>query len=247
MGLETIIYISLVFLLAGTIKGIIGFGLPTVSLAIATAIVGLKDAMVLVLIPSLVTNLFQASIGGQFVNLLTRTWSLLLMLCCFTWFSTSFLVGKTSVSLTVVLGALLFFYGLVSLWKPQTKKPGRHEVWLSPVIGALTGVFTGLCGTFVFPSALYLQSLRIDKDQLVQGMGICFSLATISLGISLGLRGLISIDLSLISIGIVVPAFVGMLVGRIIRMQLNEEIFKKIFFSGLLLMGIWMVIGGIQI
>ncbi|MEM6623442.1 MAG: hypothetical protein AAF674_14530 [Pseudomonadota bacterium] len=63
------------FLLAGTVKGVIGLGLPTISLAILTATLDLKTAMALMLVPSAVTNLWQGAVGGQAVALLRANWA----------------------------------------------------------------------------------------------------------------------------------------------------------------------------
>ena len=62
---ETVAVAALTFFVAGFVKGVIGLGLPTISLAALTATLGLHPAMVLVLAPSLATNLLQATSGGQ--------------------------------------------------------------------------------------------------------------------------------------------------------------------------------------
>ena len=68
----TLLIIGATFLLAGTVKGVIGLGLPTVSLALLTTTLGLQPAMALLLAPSLVTNLWQAVSGGQGRTILAR-------------------------------------------------------------------------------------------------------------------------------------------------------------------------------
>ena len=64
--------VAATFLLAGAVKGVIGMGLPTVSLAILTATVGLHAAMALMVVPSFVTNLWQAMVGGHGRAILAR-------------------------------------------------------------------------------------------------------------------------------------------------------------------------------
>ena len=54
----TIAAIASTFLLAGTVKGVIGLGLPTVSLAILTVLIDIPSAMALLLLPYFVTNFF---------------------------------------------------------------------------------------------------------------------------------------------------------------------------------------------
>ena len=68
MGMQdpvTLTVVALTFLLAGLVKGVIGLGLPTISLALLTAALGLPQAMALLLVPSFVTNLWQAVAGGK--------------------------------------------------------------------------------------------------------------------------------------------------------------------------------------
>ena len=67
-----LIAVALTFLLAGAVKGIIGMGLPTVSLALLTIVVGLPQAMALLLVPSFVTNVWQGLSGGHGRAILRR-------------------------------------------------------------------------------------------------------------------------------------------------------------------------------
>ena len=57
--------ISATFIIAGGVKGVIGLGLPTVSLGLLTATLDLPTAMSQMIAPSLVTNLYQATAGGH--------------------------------------------------------------------------------------------------------------------------------------------------------------------------------------
>ena len=70
----TILAIAAAFLIAGTVKGVIGLGLPTVSLALLAVLIDLPTAMALLLVPSFVTNLWQAMVGGNGGAILRRFW-----------------------------------------------------------------------------------------------------------------------------------------------------------------------------
>src|SRR3546814_20989055 len=60
------------FLLGGAVKGVVGFGLPTVSLALLTVAFGLPQAMALMLAPAFVSNVWQAFSGGGTLGVLRR-------------------------------------------------------------------------------------------------------------------------------------------------------------------------------
>ena len=55
-AVEIYLITGLVFLLAGTVKGVVGFGLPLVSITLLTPFYGLVDAIAIMLLPSVVTN-----------------------------------------------------------------------------------------------------------------------------------------------------------------------------------------------
>ena len=63
LSVELIIYVTLVYILAGFVKGVVGVGLPTISLGLLAVVLGLKDALLMLLVPSLITNLVQALTG----------------------------------------------------------------------------------------------------------------------------------------------------------------------------------------
>ena len=70
--ISTIIVILGTFLIGGLVKGVIGWGLPSISLAILTVFTNLPTSIVLMLAPSLVTNIWQATMGGKFSKILLR-------------------------------------------------------------------------------------------------------------------------------------------------------------------------------
>ena len=96
-------------------------------------------------------------------------------------------------------------------------------------MGGLTGVTTGLTGTFVVPGVLYLQRMELNRNALVQAMGLSGSVATISLGVSLGGRGMLSNELLFTSGAMVIPALMGMAFGNMVRSKINEVLFRKLF------------------
>jgi hypothetical protein len=85
LDLVSMAAIGTAFLLAGTVKGVIGLGLPTVSLGLLTVALDLPTAMALLVVPSFVTNLWQATSGGNGAVILLRIWPFLLMATTTVW------------------------------------------------------------------------------------------------------------------------------------------------------------------
>ena len=239
MNFDVVVLVALVFVFAGGIKGLIGFGLPTVSIAILAAFLGLIEAMTLMLLPSLITNLLQGLVGGHLIRLIRRCWSLFILGAVFTWLTSSLLSTWDPATFLVILGVVITVYGLSSLWSFQLPSPGTGEPWISPIVGMLSGGITGLTGVFVVPSIGYLQALRMDRDELIQAMGLWFTIATLSLAFSLKEHGLLSDELGWLSLMAVLPALLGMWIGRILRPRLSEAAFRRLFFAGLTLLGVY--------
>ncbi len=242
---ETLALILAVFLLAGLVKGIVGLGLPPVALGLLTVFLGLKDAIVLVVVPSLATNLWQALAGGALLAIGRRLWSLLAFACVGIWFGTGLLAQSDGRLLAGLLGLLLSIYAVTALASPQLRVPEAWEPWLSPPIGAISGFFTGLTGSFTFPGIAYVQALGFPRDRLIQAMGIVFLTSTITLGLGLADNGLLTRDLGIASLAAMIPAFLGLLAGIRMRRRIPEDYFRRILLGALLVLGVYIGINAL--
>jgi len=245
-ALDSMVIVALTFLLAGSVKGVTGLGLPSVSLALLTATLGLKAAMAILIVPSFVTNVWQAAVGGYLVAILRRIWSLLLSICVATWFGVGILAKANADLLAGLLGLVLCTYALLGLVRIDPASPGRLEPWLSPVVGTVSGVLNGMTGSFVVPGVLYLQSLGFPRDGFIQSMGVLFTTAAIALGFALHDQQLFSRELAILSVGAVIPALVGMTVGQVLRQRLSEQMFRNIFFAVLLVLGAYIILSALR-
>ncbi|MEQ8654803.1 MAG: TSUP family transporter [Kiloniellales bacterium] len=240
---ETLLMLAAIFLLAGGVKGVVGLGLPTVSLALMTLSFGLPTAMALLLLPSLVTNLWQAFAGAHLFAVLKRIWPLLLLATLLIPLGGLLLRGDDLTLLTALLGVSLVLYGGLGLMQARLTLSRRQEAWAGPLVGAANGVLTGMTGSFVVPGVLYLQSIGLQRDALIQAMGLLFTLSTLGLGVSLGGLDLLSEDLMLLSAFAVVPALAGMRLGQALRQRISEVLFRRLLFVSLLILGVGLMLG----
>ena len=233
----TLAIVAAVFLLAGVVKGVIGLGLPTVSLALLTVAFDLPSAMALLLVPSFVTNLWQALAGGETLALLRRLWPFLLAATVTVWIGAVALQAVEFALLSALLGLLLIVYAGTGLAGVAPRVSPAQEPWAGPLTGVVNGVLTGTTGSFVVPGVLYLQSLGLPRDRLIQAMGLLFTLSTLALAAALGGSGLLGAELGLLSAAALLPALLGMALGQAIRRRLPEARFRRVFFLALMLLG----------
>ena len=173
--------VAMVFALAGCIKGVVGLGLPTVSMALLALLVVPAEAAALLIVPSLVTNLWQLRPFAALGPLLRRLGGMQLGICAGTWLGAWLLGAPAGAWSRAMLGMALIAYGVWGLMGARLSVPARAEAWLSPWVGLITGWVTAATGVFVVPAVPYLQALGLHRDTLVQAMGLCFTVSTLAL------------------------------------------------------------------
>lgn len=238
----TLVVILAVYLLAGFVKGVVGMGMPLVSVGLLTTIVGLQPAVALLVVPALLTNFWQGFSGQNTARLFRRFWPLFILTMIFTWPGTIALKHVEVRYLSGLLGALLILYTALSLMRVTFNVPPQWEGPLNPVIGAVSGVLAGMAGAFAVPGVVYLQSTRLSREELVQAMGMIFSLAAIGMSVSLSGQNLLSVQLGLVSAFAVVPAVAGMAIGTRIRKRTSEKSFRRLFLIALGVLGVYIAV-----
>jgi uncharacterized membrane protein YfcA len=235
--LSTLVITGLAFLLAGFVKGVIGLGLPTVAIGLLGLVMPPAQAAALLVLPSLVTNVWQLAAGPRFAALLRRLWPMLAGVCVGTWAGAGLLSDDSAGQATTALGAALVLYALVGLAAIRFSVPARLEPWLSPLIGAATGLVTAATGVFVIPAVPYLQALGLQKEDLVQALGLSFTVSTVALAFNLAQAGFLQVSLAGVSLLALACALAGMVLGQWLRMRIRPAVFQRCFFLGLLALG----------
>lgn len=229
--------VALVFVLAGLVKGVTGMGLPTVAMGLLGALMSPLAAAALLIAPSFVTNVWQLLAGPRFGALVRRLWPMMAGVFLATIAGGSVLAGGNARLTTAALGAALVLYAAHALLARPLRVPPRAEPWLSPLVGVATGLVTGGTGVFVIPAVPYLQALGLEKDDLVQALGLSFTISTLALAVGLGARGAIAPPDLAASALAVAPALAGMALGGAVRARLSPARFRRWFLLFLLLLG----------
>jgi uncharacterized membrane protein YfcA len=231
-------------LLAGFIKGVIGSGLPTISIGILSLVMPIPQAAALIVLPSLTTNVWQ-SLGRHLLPLLGRLWGMLAGICVGAYLGAGLMTGVYSQWAQVWLGVMLSIYAALGLIKFHYRLDRRHEWWLAPPVGVATGFIAAGTGIFVIPSGPYLQAIGLRKDELVQALGITYTISTVALAGIVAHAGLIQPELLTPSLLALAGALIGMFIGQKVLAKLPEQTFRTMFFAGLLLLGLHQAVRGL--
>lgn len=232
-----LVFAFLIFLLAGVVKGVIGLGLPTVAMGLLSLVMMPAQAASLLIVPSLVTNVWQLAAGPRFGALARRLWPMMAGIVAGSWAGAGLMTGDTADEATIGLGVALMLYAGLGLLAVRFSVPATSEPWLAPVIGAVTGLVTAATGVFMLPAVPYLQALHLPKDDLVQALGLSFTVSTLALALTLSRDGAFAFSAAGASLLALLPALAGMALGQWIRGRVSEKTFRLCFFVGLLALG----------
>jgi uncharacterized protein len=232
---------AIAFLIAGLVKGVIGLGLPTVAIGLLGLVMPPAEAAALLVVPSLVTNVWQLAAGPGFMTLLLRLWPMLLGICIGTWGATAagagLMAGGEADHAAGALGVALLVYACFGLSRARFRVPHRVETRFSLLVGVVTGAVTAATGVFVIPAVPWLQALDLRRDDLVQALGLSFLTSTIAMTAGLTEGGAFNTSMVGLSLLALIPALAGMALGQWVRTRAQPETFRRCFFLGLLALG----------
>jgi uncharacterized protein len=239
-----LVVVAVAFLLAGLVKGVTGLALPTVGVGLLSLAMPPAHAAALIVVPALITNVWQMMSGPGLGSLVRRLWPMQLGICLGTWASAILIAGSETAFASAALGIALIAYaafGLMNVRVPHV--PAWVEWWLGAFVGGATGFISAATGVFVIPAVPYLQALGLERDEFMQALGLSFTVATIALAWSLASGGTLNLGTGLYSLLALVPALAGMIAGQHLLRVMRPETFRRWFFSGLALLGAHLVIG----
>jgi uncharacterized membrane protein YfcA len=244
IGPALTVLVIFTFLVAGAVKGVIGLGLPTIAMGLLGLAMPPAQAAALLIVPSTLTNLWQLASGGHLLVLLRRLGGMLLMIFVGTLLGSVWLGIDSGPWAAHALGGALLVYALYGLAGPGLRVAPAWEKWLGPLCGLLTGVVTAATGVFVMPAVPYLQGLGLDRDQMVQALGLSFTVSTLALAVGLAGQDALGGPALGASLLMLAPALLGLFAGQWLRGRISAALFKRCFFIGLALLGAHLLING---
>jgi uncharacterized membrane protein YfcA len=235
-----LLLIAAAFLLAGFIKGVIGLGLPTVSMGLLAVTMQPSHALAIVIVPAIVTNIWQTFVGRYLRDIIRRLWPLMAGTVVGIRLNAGMLTGPYARYGTIVLGVLLVINAVIGLSKFSFSVARADEKWIGGIVGLITGVVSAATGVQVIPSMPFMQAIGMEKDELVQALGVFFTVATLALAFNLTSAGLLSASTALPGAVAMASAFAGMFIGQAVRSRMQPEAFRRWFLIAMILLGLYL-------
>jgi uncharacterized membrane protein YfcA len=240
MSEPLLFFIAAALLLAGFVKGVVGLGLPTVSIGLLAVTMQPSRAIAIVIVPAIVTNIWQTFAGPHLRDIIRRLWPLMAGTVIGIWLNGGMLSGPYARYGGVVLGVLLVIYAIVGLSKFNFSVARSNEKWIGGIVGLVTGMVSAATGVQVVPSMPFMQAIGMEKDELVQALGVFFTVATLALAFTLTSAGLLSASTALPGAVAMASAFAGMFIGQVVRSRMQPEAFRRWFLIAMILLGLYL-------
>lgn len=242
---ETLIFGGVVLLAAGSIKGFVGLGLPTIAMALLTLRLDPRAAVSLVLLPMLLSNLWQMTRGPHLGRILRTYWRFALVLGL----SVAGTVwASQSVSdrwLRLLLGIAVLAFSVLSYRKMVPDMPETMGAPHETVFAAITGIVGGLTAAWAVPLVIYLSGKRVSPQEFVQTLGFLISVGSGPLLLAYLLAGHTGSAELTLSAALVVPTLLGFSLGEYVRARVDPEIFKTALLCVFAVLGASLIYGAL--
>ena len=241
---NTLILLSLIFLLGGLVKGVVGFGLPTIGIGLGAMLVDIPTAMLLIAVPTILSNGWQIAANGDVFKTARRLWVFLLASVALVPAGIALVIWIPEWPYERLLGLVIVVYSLWSIRGKDWHLPNPTSRTAAVLFGGINAFITGLTGCFSVPGVMYLRGLGLSKTELLCAMGWLYLLSALAMGGSLALFGHSTAQLSGWSVAACLPVGVGLLIGTLIQRRLSEVFFRKVFLMAFAVIGFVLLVWG---
>ncbi|PIQ96707.1 MAG: hypothetical protein COV67_08090 [Nitrospinae bacterium CG11_big_fil_rev_8_21_14_0_20_56_8] len=239
---DIVFWLTLSIFLGGLAKGVSGVAMPIVTLAIALNFVDGQTGLALVILPIVLSNIWQVSGNGSFMQPIKRFWALGVVFLCALYAGSQFVTLVAPWVLIAMTGASAVIFSGSQLYRPNAKPLSpRAEKIIGPVAGLIAGIMGGMTSIWGPPIMMFLFMLKLDKDLWVRSVTSIYLLGAVPLAAFYFYNGVLSGSRLDLSLAACVPAMAGVLIGERSRRYINEVVFRKLLLIAIFIVGLNML------
>ena len=238
LGPFALALVLLIGVIAGLVKGIVGFAMPMIIISGVSSILSPELALATLILPTLVTNGVQAlrqglsaamaSVARFRVFLIAGGISLVI--------AAQFVRILPQPILFMVIGVPIVLFAISQLAGKPLRLPAasrRIEVF----VGMFAGFMGGLSGIWGPPTVAYLTATDTPKADQMRVQGVIYGLGALALLLAHVQSGVLRAETLPLSVLMVVPALMGMAIGSRVQDRIDQVMFRKVTLWVLLIVG----------
>ena len=236
-----------VALMAGTIKGVVGFAMPTVFIASLAGFLSPEIALAGLILPTLVSNGMQAfrqGVGAAVDSVKAfktfKIYGAVAMIC-----SAQLVRFLPTDIFFFIIGAPVTLFAIMQLFGVQFKITKQQRPLVERISGVVAGGIGGLSGIWGPPTVALLTALNTEKTEQMRVQGVIYGLGAGLLAVSHITSGVLNAQTLPFSVLLIGPAVVGMWLGGLVQDRFDQVTFKRITLLVLLIGGINLIRRGL--
>lgn len=234
---HTLSLIMLIYLMGGVVKGVLGFGLPIMTMALLPFVVSIEQAIVLSAIVQPATNVFQLFSAGGLKRAVELATPVLLTLL------PGIILGAWLLSMLdgglvlVVVGMTISVYALYDLAGLAVRIPDATRFPAGLGFGFVAGIFGALTSVNGWAFIIYLLGCGASRNEFRSAIALLFLVSGFLISSSFYAVGLLTQSLFLCGLLALVPSFSGMWLGGLLGKRIPAETFRQIVLVALVGVG----------
>ena len=232
---------------AGLVKGVVGFAMPMVLISALGSMVSPEVALAGLIVPTLVTNLWQAlRQGAAAAWAAIRRFRLFLLVGFGVLMASAQLVPYLPKPLmSLMIGVPVTLYAAVELSGRAVRLPGGAGRRGEATMGAIAGFFAGFSGVWGPPTVAMLTARGTEKAEQMRVQGVIYGLGSLGLLWAHVVSGVLNPVTLPLSVALVPPGLLGLWIGFRIQDRIDQTLFRKLTLWVLLIAGLNLVRRGV--
>lgn len=215
--------------LAGVVKGMVGFAMPLIMISLLSSLVSPTVALAGLILPTLVTNGVQALRQGRAAAVATvmqfRVFMGVGLVALLAGAQMVAILPQNVLLLTIAVPILVFTALQLAGWQPRPAPGNRSRI--EAAVGAVAGFVGGMSGVWGPPTVMLLTALDTPKAEHLRAQGVIYGLGALALAAAHVASGVLNWGTALFSAVLVVPAYLGMLVGLRWSDRFDQATFRR--------------------
>jgi uncharacterized membrane protein YfcA len=235
-----LVFLVCAALFAGVVKGMVGFAMPLILMSGLSAVLPVPVALAGLILPTLVTNVWQALRGGIGALWIAaqKHWRLLGLVLLFILLSGQLVLALPEAILAAMIGVPITLFAASQLLGWRLRISPHHERRAEIGTGIVAGFFGGFSGIWGPPIVAYLTALDTPKADQVRAQGLLYGLGSVAFLITHLRTGVVTADGLQFSAMLLIPALIGMAVGFWLQDKMDQARFRQATMILLLIAGL---------
>ncbi|AML50631.1 sulfite exporter TauE/SafE family protein [Falsihalocynthiibacter arcticus] len=238
----------LITVIAGFVKGAIGFAMPMIMISGLASVLSAEAALAALILPTVMTNAAQALRQGLHEALQSawrfRLYLGIVLVCIMGSAQLVTLMPQNAMFLMIGIPVLLFSITQILGWHLSIKK--EHRKRAEVIIGCVAGFTGGLSGIWGPPTVAYLTAIGTEKQEQIRVQGVIYGAGAVVLLLAHIKSGVFTVSTGSFSALMLAPALLGMLLGMRVQDRLDQAKFKKATLIVLAIAGLNLIRRGVS-